>query len=178
MSLDDLTDLERELLRRSDALNVVPYDGTPLQEDIAPSSSTRGEDDPGDPDPTPPEDVGWCRCGRCRPMPTVPERLCCRDLHQCVQRNARCICEDEYFYTLCLDMEVLSVAYCELRERGEEPVLDIHRKYRYTAYRQFTRWIWGRLGPRNREVIPSCAVWMIRKMFPSPQYHGFKYPDL
>ncbi|KAL1479045.1 hypothetical protein MTO96_052183 [Rhipicephalus appendiculatus] len=98
---------------------------------------------------------------------------------QCTARNADgCICEDDYFFTLCLDTEVLRVAYTELIEWAQEPDVEIHKKYRYTAYRQFTRWMWGRLGIGKRKVIPSCAVWLIRKMFPSESYTGFKYPEL
>ncbi|KAL1426733.1 hypothetical protein MTO96_018048 [Rhipicephalus appendiculatus] len=128
--MDDLTDLERELLRRSDALHVVPYKDTPLQTGSASLSPAQREQDCDDPDEPPlpddPERVGWCRCGRCRPMPTASERLCCRDIRQCTERNVECICEDEYFYTICLDTEVLRVTYCELRERGDEPVVDVH----------------------------------------------------
>ncbi|KAL1473860.1 hypothetical protein MTO96_038416 [Rhipicephalus appendiculatus] len=143
------------------------------------SENQSSTDDPDEPPlPNDAEGVGWCHWGRCRPMPTAPERLCCQDMRQCTERNVECICEDEYFYNICLDTEVLRVAYCELQERGAEPVLDVHEKDRYTAYRQITPWMWGRLVPRNRKTIPACVFWMIRKMFPSSNYQCFKYPDL
>lgn len=36
--------------------------------------------------------------------------------------------------------------------------LSFPRRYRYTAYRQFVRWVWGRLPVGVRFVIPSCVV--------------------
>ena len=49
------------------------------------------------------------------------------------------------------------------------------RTYRYAAYRQFTWWVHNKLGKAVRRVIPSCAVNLIRKTFPSPDgvYTGF-----
>lgn len=32
------------------------------------------------------------------------------------------------------------------------------RRYRYVAYWQFMRWMWGQLSKGERKVIPSCAV--------------------
>ena len=37
---------------------------------------------------------------------------------------------------------------------------------RWAAYRQFIWWIHGRMGRRNRRVIPACVVHSIRKQFP------------
>lgn len=47
------------------------------------------------------------------------------------------------------------------------------RRYRYTSYRQFVRWIWGYLGGKGQ----SCAT--IRGKFPSENelYTGFNPPD-
>ncbi|KAL1481400.1 hypothetical protein MTO96_034491 [Rhipicephalus appendiculatus] len=53
-----------------------------------------------------------------------------------------------------------------------------HGKYRFLAYRFFTRWIWKRLGRHNRVVLPACVVTAIRKQFPSADYVGFRYPPL
>ena len=48
------------------------------------------------------------------------------------------------------------------------------RRFRYTSYRQFVMWIWGRLGAEVRVPIPSCAVNRIRRSFPSEaDYTGF-----
>ncbi|XP_077563578.1 P2X purinoceptor 7-like [Haemaphysalis longicornis] len=184
MSFDDLSDLERALLQRSRDMNVVPHSDTPTKEPCcaspaSPDDSERSSSPPAPEEPPHPDDAGWCHCGRCQPMAEAVERRCCYDVPQCVTRSPqRCITEDEYFFILCLDVEVLRVAYYELEERGDVPDVEIHKKYRYVAYRQFARWIWGRLRKGERKVIPSCAVWMIRKMFPSESYTGFKYPEL
>lgn len=55
-------------------------------------------------------------------------------------------------------------------------ILHFFSRYRYTAYRQFVRWIWVWLGRRNRKVLPSCVVNEIRNAFPSERYAGFRYP--
>ncbi|XP_077551795.1 P2X purinoceptor 7-like [Haemaphysalis longicornis] len=185
MNLSDLSDVERSILSVSESLKIVPYWDTPREEpapDSAQDSGDSGSDRGSSPQPESPpspDDASWCQCGQCHPMPTAVERLCCRGMPQCSKRRPDgCITTDEHFFWLCLDVEMLRVAYCELHERGEEPEMDVHKRYRYVAYRQFTRWMWGRLSEGDRKVIPSCAVSLIRKMFPSEQYCGFKYPDL
>lgn len=61
-------------------------------------------------------------------MAEAVERRCCYDVPQCVTRSPqRCITEDEYFFILCLDVEVLRVAYYELEERGDVPDVEIHK---------------------------------------------------
>lgn len=54
-------------------------------------------------------------------------------------------------------------------------VLTIPRKYRYTAYKEFVWWIWGRLGRFRRVRLPCCVVARIREEFPSATYTGFHY---
>ena len=51
--------------------------------------------------------------------------------------------------------------------------------WRFTAYRQYTMWVWGKLGRRNRKVIPSCVLWKIRDRLPDPsgRYTGFMESD-
>lgn len=56
-------------------------------------------------------------------MPTLPvdERLCCRDVRQLVTREPRgCITENPYFEILCLDTEVLRVAFCDVHQNEED----------------------------------------------------------
>ena len=52
--------------------------------------------------------------------------------------------------------------------------------YRLLAYKNFTEWVYGRLGKGVRKVIPSCAVNLIRKTFPEGdgQYSGFQEGDI
>ncbi|XP_075536997.1 P2X purinoceptor 7-like [Dermacentor variabilis] len=126
--------------------------------------------------------VDWCTCGRCRPMETNRESVCCREISEVAARvpeGAKCITDHPTFVHACLNVHALEVAYYTLRE--DRPSLvnapDIHTRYRYTAYRQFVRWIWIWLGRRNRRVLPSCVVSEIRNAFPSARYAGFRYPE-
>lgn len=50
------------------------------------------------------------------------------------------------------------------------------RRYRYTAYRQFVRWLKTWLGERGEFVLPSCVVAKMRQTFPMETPTGFKYP--
>ena len=55
----------------------------------------------------------------------------------------------------------------------------VNRAYRLNAYRNFTCWVYGKLGHGNRKVTPSCVVVQIRKEFPDPnrEYTGFLDSD-
>ena len=53
----------------------------------------------GPPNPNPPE---WCMCGRCWPMPTARENICCRE-KVCVPTRGE-------FRAVALDYDVLRVA--------------------------------------------------------------------
>lgn len=51
------------------------------------------------------------------------------------------------------------------------------RSMRLVAYRQWTWWIHGKLGKRNRKVIPACVVAAVRKAYPEAdpaRYRGFE----
>ncbi|XP_033729534.1 P2X purinoceptor 7-like [Pecten maximus] len=124
----------------------------------------------------------WCDCGHCGQMPTNLECRCCCSFNLCQEKmeqgNLTCITEHEAFQVNCLNRHVLELAFYEhLDNNGpigdEEPV---HELYRYIAYRRFVRWVWHRLGRKQRKVLPSCVVLKIRKTFPSEDYTGFKYP--
>lgn len=43
----------------------------------------------------------------------------------------------------------------------------ICRTYRFTAYKQFVWWVWGKLGRHRRVRLPCCVVGKIRERFPS-----------
>ncbi|XP_061190502.1 uncharacterized protein LOC133198423 [Saccostrea echinata] len=75
--------------------------------------------------------------------------------------------------------ENITTSYYEyIQENGQlEENEHIHELYRYFAYRKFVRWVYQRLGKKNRRILPSCVVTKIRKTFPSQQYCGFKYPN-
>ncbi|KAM7301189.1 P2X purinoceptor 7-like [Ixodes scapularis] len=60
-------------------------------------------------------------------MPTTRECFCCRELPQAVRKQpAECITVHTDFFKLCLDVAVLAVAYCEVREKGLEHSHELH----------------------------------------------------
>lgn len=52
---------------------------------------------------------------------------------------------------------------------------DVNKSSRHAAYRQFILWIYGRLHRKDRRVVPSCCVKVIRDRYPDPEgnYKGF-----
>jgi len=118
-----------------------------------------------------PNDLPWCLCGYCRPMPTEVEKKCCR-LRTCVTRT-------DLFESTVLDLNVLSIAILNRSEMFVSSFDDSPASYRKAAYRQYILWKEGRLGRGNRVVVPSCVVWSVRTRYPAPdgQYLGFKEYD-
>ncbi|XP_064457033.1 P2X purinoceptor 7-like [Ornithodoros turicata] len=165
-----------------------PYEDEPLRESAGDLSESLSEDDDEDDerslsgvsavssDGSAPMNHGWCQCLRCVIMPTVQECVCCQDYTEVQQKQPKgCITQHNYFGVLCLDTEVLSVALCEPLDTNASMSLEKqYKRFRFAAYRQFTRWIWGYLGPDNRKILPACAVTAIRRAFPSTSYIGFK----
>ena len=86
---------------------------------------------PENPQPQPPSDgvPSWCICGRCRPMPTVPENKCCR------QRP--CITQHPTFHNLVLDREALIVCLIACREVFVDRSDYRNEGMRFDAYTQF-----------------------------------------
>ncbi|KAH7931628.1 hypothetical protein HPB49_026334 [Dermacentor silvarum] len=122
-----------------------------------------------------------CECGHCQVLPNFRELecVCCREMGAplTVAQPQGCISEHPDFNVLFLNIAVLRVAYLELRSWGNTMDDEMHKRYRYTAYRQFVRWLWGRLRKGERFVLPSCAVAKIRAAFPTETPTGFKYPN-
>ncbi|KAL7394960.1 hypothetical protein ABVT39_007775 [Epinephelus coioides] len=115
----------------------------------------------------------WCRCTRCRLMPTDIQNKCCR------MDEANCISRLPHMALFILDEHVLHLsrrlrndiyALHDTQEPGDD-----NQEYRHAAYRNFVLWQCGALGARNRVVILSCCVWRIRDKYPDPngQYTGF-----
>ncbi|KAM7301414.1 P2X purinoceptor 7-like [Ixodes scapularis] len=141
---------------------------------------------PGSPHPPAARRVGtanWCSCGSvCRPMQTVEESVCCRELHNvvrmCSDQGVPCVTKHPLFELYCLNTDILDLEHLKLRyfcpldagDRGPQ------ERHRYTAYRQFTWWVHHKLGRGNRVPLPSCAVQRIRREFRSTDgsYVGFK----
>ena len=110
----------------------------------------------------------WCKCTLCQEMPNQKERKCCG--------RKTCVTKDQAFFEVCLNGINLEVA---IRSRADiyvsAPTYE-NKSMRHIAYRQFVMWQHGPLGAGNRVVIPSCAVWKIRRNYPSAngQYTGYK----
>uniref|UniRef100_A0A8C5A1U9 P2X purinoreceptor 7 intracellular domain-containing protein n=1 Tax=Gadus morhua TaxID=8049 RepID=A0A8C5A1U9_GADMO len=131
---------------------------------------------------------GRCLCGRCHPMETVVESLCCREVsafwslvEELTPRPAdvTCLTQHPGFEACCLNPFVLKIAYTHFRQDHESFLL-IPRQYRYTAYRQAIRWAYGVLGRSIRKPLPSCVVSTIRQQFQNADqtYQGFQWPCL
>nr|XP_037270088.1 uncharacterized protein LOC119161622 [Rhipicephalus microplus] len=101
------------------------------------------------------------------------ESVCCREVSEVaahVPEGAKCITSHPSFEPVCLNIyalqqlpKVKNLVFIYVKTNKALHV----QQYRYTAYRQFVRWIWVWLGRRNRKVLPSCVVKEIRNAFPS-----------
>lgn len=161
MDLEDLRELATELFQREPGLMF----------DALMMIQRRNEAPPA---PAGVQEAPWCVCGNCREMETDMERKCCG------MEPENCISRLQAFQMYCLNDEILRIhrnyrfdLTAMGRGRGE-PGQD-NKEFRFAAYRSFIYWHHGALGPRNRQVIPSCCVWRIRDKWPSPtdQYTGF-----
>lgn len=163
LNLDVLQRLALELLRRQPALFAEIINGEMV-------TNIHVHPQPGESDPPPPPGRGepppntpyWCKCGLCRVMPRQEEHTCC------CKRQMPCISTTPLFQQLVLNGNILDIA---MRYREDVLALEHARNnenFRHTAYRQYVLWQHGRLGQRNRRVIPSCCVLARRARYPSP----------
>lgn len=113
-------------------------------------------------------------------MPTERESICCREqelVNQKIPDGVTCITSHHSFSAVCLNEDVLNVAYMTYKQYVR---LDYGNNWkRYTAYRQFVRWVYHYLGEKVRVPLPACAVAKIRQTFPlqQGQHVGFTYAD-
>ncbi|XP_077552233.1 P2X purinoceptor 7-like [Haemaphysalis longicornis] len=167
--------LRSRLEKRTKELGWDPYESTPRRKVSRKDADPESPASPGRSG----DEMNWCQCGLCVASPKPLENVCCRGIAKVVAKsNNDCITRHAYFPTLCLNPAVLEAVYWELESHGVPMPCELHRKYRFTAYRLFTRWCWGRLGTANRVVLPACVVGHIRQHFPSASYVGFQYPVL
>ncbi|XP_064476348.1 uncharacterized protein LOC135390556 [Ornithodoros turicata] len=170
--LDNLSSKERQILLRAAEFGSLAFETSPAPRaqrdehvDAAACGSSSRQNS-----------TDWCRCGSWVAMPTEEECLCCKELQGTPEPlSFSCITEHEDFKLFSLNKTVLKVAHFELPGRREPMSAHIHKRYRYTAYRQFARWVWHKLGKNKRMVIPACAVNTIREAFPSEPSTGFRY---
>ena len=132
-----------------------------------------------------------CNCNICVIGTTAKECLCCTEVkkvrvvvkqyHSRTGQTDWCVTDHPGFKSVCLDVWVLHTAYQQYRmdysaDLSMFPKED-NKKYSYTTYRQFTRWIWGCLGRKIRVILPSCAVhFKLSRLEAS--YVGFRNPPL
>ncbi|XP_078509818.1 uncharacterized protein LOC144769543 [Lissotriton helveticus] len=147
---------------------------TPDWEDS--DSSQRESPDSEDSDSSQGEVPDWCYCGECEYMEAQAENICCRQHNRMLKNmsdyDVDCITSHPAFQTVVLDPFVLETAYYSYRmtkyRRGKLSTGELtnYRLFRYTAYRQPTRWCWGMLGKNIRKELPACAITAIRNTFP------------
>ncbi|KAL5009761.1 hypothetical protein ScPMuIL_012066, partial [Solemya velum] len=124
-------------------------------------------------------------CGNCHSMPQARECVCCQEITRVNERrtgkdeNTSCITDLPSFRNVCLNPDVLDVAYFQYRQEYGEQLPEAANELvrnRYTAYRQFVRWCWGYLGKEIQVVIPACIVLSVRNSYPDPgqNYTGFR----
>ena len=115
----------------------------------------------------------WCCCGICREMPTDVEKLCCKDPNCMTKSNAHLHLIMEYVISSAIQRK-----QSPRQNPGQNPgVFEVQRSKREAAYVKYANYIYGQLGKKNRKPLPSCVVWSIRALYPSPKgrYIGFKY---
>lgn len=105
------------ILEISGQLNFLSYDNTPGCHD----ELDMGSDD--SPPPLPGSGFqNWCSCGICVPMSSALECICCRSVAEVVAKETdRSVTLNEDFGTLCLNVAVLQVAYCYVRNVAARP---------------------------------------------------------
>ncbi|XP_040072827.1 P2X purinoceptor 7-like [Ixodes scapularis] len=168
---------EREVLLRT------RNSGMSLYEDAPELPPTKSNSWPRSSPPLPTRRYGnteWCNCKHCVVLDngTEAECLCCRDMGSALTRvqPTGCIPEHPELSMLCLSIAMLRLLYFELRGHGHPLHEDIHRRYQYTAYRNFVCCLCRRLGRGNQMILPACVVGRIREEFSSETTTGFMYP--
>lgn len=134
----------------------------------------------------------FCSCGCCYDFVGIPsdiERRCCasQDFSAAYFENfaaGECILSTREI-NIILSPEHLQLSWYQQRQyqgyTGRALSFDYmsHKNYRYHAYRSYVQYLHGRLGRRNRRVIPACVVAKIRSLWPSEDgtYVGFRDVD-
>lgn len=127
--------------------------------------------------------LDWCTCGCCKKEKREIDCLCCQEVSalNCVfdNENVNCVVSCNEFKTLCLNELVLRNVLTGLHETRGDPIEHniSNRSLRYAAYKQFIWWIFKNLGKGNRRVIPSCALWKIRELFPEADGNYVLYSE-
>ncbi|XP_057303347.1 P2X purinoceptor 7-like [Hydractinia symbiolongicarpus] len=123
----------------------------------------------------------WCTCGKCKVEQRDIDCLCCQEVGALQDKIEQqlCVTQLDQFKTLCLNADVLKNVLVGLHEsKGDHLEENIkNRSMRYAAYKQFTWWLYQHLGKGNRRVIPSCALWEIRNLYPELDNNYVPYSE-
>ena len=156
-----------------DLSNLRPYDFEPeisdgsAEENDDSQSSSSGEENDDDTNVARIGNTDWCTCSRCRSMTTYEESICCKeDVPKDRLGEHVCITAHDDFAAVCLNEAVLKTTLSMLNNLRGDTLSYENNALRYAAYRQFTWWVYNRLGKGVRRVIPSCAIWAIRDKYP------------
>lgn len=120
--------------------------------------------------------LDWCKCGHCKIETREIDCLCCKEVDALNSKfdneQMPCITHSEEFKTLCTNKTVLKNVLVAFHETRADPYEEVpeNRSFRYAAYKQFIWWVYDHLGRGNRRVIPSCALWFIRSLYPDEKY--------
>ncbi|KAM7296826.1 hypothetical protein ISCGN_021981 [Ixodes scapularis] len=109
----------------------------------------------------------WCMCGHCSRMSVASESTCCLEIPEVAKAVGThgCITLHPGFESVCLNLHSLQVPFYWCMENQPKYLCGLHEheQYRRIAYRQFTRWVWHRLGKSMHRPVPSCVTSKIRK---------------
>jgi hypothetical protein len=170
--------------RRSHHSEELDFDSSELEtsDDEDDGDGDGGSDDEQNPQSEPGTDWrnpdNFCSCGHCHvdTLQHPREAVCCyspelnlRHIHN-DDGMRTCISLHSEFTDCVLNPAVLQLSLIALKNvRGDPLNLDniSHKKYRWTAYTNFTWWIYqDKLGRKNRRIIPACVIHRIRQVFP------------
>ena len=92
-------------------------------------------------------------------------------------KQVKCVLMCEEFQTLCLDKVILNNGLTGLHETRGDPIEDNfpNRSLRYTTYKEFIWWVFKKLRKGNRRLIPLCALWKIRELYPEADENYVMY---
>ena len=125
--------------------------------------------------------LDWCPCGNCKNEKRETDCLCCQKIDAVngifPNKQVKCVLMCEEFQTLCLDKVILNNGLTGLHETRGDPIEDNfpNRSLRYATYKEFMWWVFKKLRKGNRRLIPLCALWKIRELYPEADENYVMY---
>ena len=185
---------EKDLKEITDMMKCfTPYMFEPEKDDVSSISSSSSEIEDGDKNDSESKtnlekssrvgNLEWCKCEECNIEKREIRCLCCQEadaLNSKFDReNMSCVIKSIEFETLYINKHVLENVLTGLYESRVDHMEKTWSNWslRYAAYKQFIWWVFKSLGKRNRRVIPSCALWRIRKLYPEPNREYTLYSE-